>query len=291
MYRPPHPTRRSAPSCRTTACSWSMWQTALMLKSQCIAGLKPSRRGLRRSHGRELNLAQATRVQPDPAAGRRARHAPRQPATGDHPVKGFVSTLATIWRLAMPYFCSEDRWPAASCCRRGRDRAVAGRASRAAQPMERPLLQRAAGPQLGRFVSELMFFCVLAGSLHRARRLSALSQSVAADPLAALDDRAAISTTGSTAPTTTACSCSATPPTTPTSASPRTSSCSSSGRCIIGLGLLERGRDAVLVRGHPVDAVGGGAADAVRRAAGIIPGYLVWAALIYAVARHRCSPI
>ena len=26
-------------------------------------------------------------------------------------MKGFVSTLATIWRLAIPYFRSEDRWP------------------------------------------------------------------------------------------------------------------------------------------------------------------------------------
>ena len=30
--------------------------------------------------------------------------------------------------------------------------------------MEQPLLQRAAGPQLGRFVSELLFFCVLAAA-------------------------------------------------------------------------------------------------------------------------------
>jgi len=26
-------------------------------------------------------------------------------------VRGLVSTLATIWRLAAPYFSSEDRWP------------------------------------------------------------------------------------------------------------------------------------------------------------------------------------
>jgi putative ATP-binding cassette transporter len=31
--------------------------------------------------------------------------------TGDRPVKGFVSTLAVIWRLAVPYFNAEDRWP------------------------------------------------------------------------------------------------------------------------------------------------------------------------------------
>jgi putative ATP-binding cassette transporter len=27
------------------------------------------------------------------------------------PVKRFIATLATIWRLALPYFRSEDRWP------------------------------------------------------------------------------------------------------------------------------------------------------------------------------------
>ena len=76
------------------------------------------------------------------------------------------------------------------------------------------------------------------GHLHRARGLPALSQSMAADPLAAVDDRSTISATGSTRPTITACSCWATPPTTPTSASPTTSSCSSIARSTIGIGLL-----------------------------------------------------
>src|SRR3984893_16004114 len=31
--------------------------------------------------------------------------------TGDHSVKSLFATLATIWRLAVPYFRSEDRWP------------------------------------------------------------------------------------------------------------------------------------------------------------------------------------
>jgi putative ATP-binding cassette transporter len=26
-------------------------------------------------------------------------------------LKAFLSTLGTIWRLAIPYFRSEDRWP------------------------------------------------------------------------------------------------------------------------------------------------------------------------------------
>ena len=38
------------------------------------------------------------------------------------------------------------------------------------------------------FVYQLGYFCVLAAALHRARRLSALSESMAADPLAALAD-------------------------------------------------------------------------------------------------------
>jgi putative ATP-binding cassette transporter len=31
--------------------------------------------------------------------------------TGARPVKGIISTLATVWRIASPYFRSEDRWP------------------------------------------------------------------------------------------------------------------------------------------------------------------------------------
>jgi hypothetical protein len=30
-------------------------------------------------------------------------------------LKGIASTLATIWRLAVPYFHSEDRGPDGSC--------------------------------------------------------------------------------------------------------------------------------------------------------------------------------
>src|SRR5207248_4144688 len=34
----------------------------------------------------------------------------RQPSIEERFVTGLVSTLATIWRLAIPYFRSEDRW-------------------------------------------------------------------------------------------------------------------------------------------------------------------------------------
>src|SRR5262249_49833015 len=37
-----------------------------------------------------------------------ARWAPNP--RGDHPVKGLMTTLGIIWRLALPYFKSEDRW-------------------------------------------------------------------------------------------------------------------------------------------------------------------------------------
>src|SRR5215831_4559524 len=41
----------------------------------------------------------------------RRRCAVRGTNTRRPSVSGFVSTLATIWRLAAPYFFSEDRWP------------------------------------------------------------------------------------------------------------------------------------------------------------------------------------
>ena len=51
----------------------------------------------------------------------------------------------------------------------------------------------------------------------------------------------------------------------------------------IGIGLLSATRHARLVRRDPVDAVGGGAASHLFGAEWNIPGYLVWAALIYAL--------
>ena len=61
-------------------------------------------------------------------------------------------------------------------------------------------------------------------ALHRARGLSALSQPVAPDPLAALDDRALPRRLARRRQPLPHAACSATPPTTRTSASPRTSS-------------------------------------------------------------------
>ena len=123
--------------------------------------------------------------------------------------------------------------------------------------------------------------------LHRARGLSALSQPVAADPLAALADHALSRRLARRAATTTACSCPAMRPTIRTSASPRTSSSSSTGierrrNPPDRARPAQRGRHARLLRGRSC-----GGCRRPRRSrcsAGPIPGYLVWAALIYAIA-------
>ena len=150
--------------------------------------------------------------------------------------------------------------------RRGdRHRAVASSRSRSSSTMVQSLLQHPAGSQLGRLRQRRRVFLRAGGDVYRARGLPALPQSVAADPLAALDDADLSAANGSTAPITTACSSSATPPTTRTSASPTT--------CHVRRVHADDrhrpaqfGGHAVLVRRHPVDAVGGGAADTVRPA-------------------------
>src|SRR4029078_10345475 len=79
------------------------------------------------------------------------------------PLTRFMTTLATIWRLAIPYFRSEDRWP-------GRlllgavvaiELAVAGRTGLInwwSARFSNELQDRS----WDTFVSELLFFCVLA---------------------------------------------------------------------------------------------------------------------------------
>ena len=75
-------------------------------------------------------------------------------------------------------------------CRRRRDRARHRRDQRPDQPVERALLQRAAGPQLGRVRHAASDLLRAGRQLHRARGLPALSQPMAPDPLAALHDDA-----------------------------------------------------------------------------------------------------
>ena len=79
---------------------------------------------------------------------------------------GILSTLATIWRLAIPYFRSEDRWP-------GRVLLGAVLAIELAVVAVTVLLNQwnarfynaLQDRNWDTFVSELMFFCVLAASL------------------------------------------------------------------------------------------------------------------------------
>jgi ABC-type uncharacterized transport system fused permease/ATPase subunit len=92
------------------------------------------------------------------------------------PVKRFIATLATIWRLALPYFRSEDRWPG---------RALLG----AVIAMELGIvaLNVMFNQWTNRFYNALQEYQW--DDLHHTCRVSALSQSMAADPLATLDDR------------------------------------------------------------------------------------------------------
>ena len=104
-------------------------------------------------------------------------------------MKKLASTIATIWRLSIPYFRSDDRWAG---------RALLGAVI--AIELSLVAIQVILNQWYNRFyntlqdhnwdafVSAILFFCVTGGRLYRARGLSDLPQSMAADPLAALDD-------------------------------------------------------------------------------------------------------
>ena len=131
------------------------------------------------------------------------------------------------------------------------------------------------------FVSELLYLLHARRRLHRAGGLSALSEPVAADPLAALDDRRYLDHWLDGA-NHYRMQLLATRPTTRTSASPRTSSMFIERALTIGIGLLS----AIVTLGSFVVILWGLSAaaplHAVRRRV-IDPGLLVWAALIYAI--------
>ena len=91
--------------------------------------------------------------------GRRAIAIARQENLRDRPRFDARHHLAAC----RPYFRSEDRWAGrAAAGRRYRHRTGDRRHQRADQSMECALLQRAAGQNWDAFVSELLFFCVLA---------------------------------------------------------------------------------------------------------------------------------
>ena len=144
---------------------------------------------------------------------------------------GMASTLATIWRLAVPYFRSEDRMgrrlllaPVIAI-----ELAIVGINVLLNQWNNR-FYNALQDRNWDSFVTELLIFCALAS----AYILLAVYQLYLNQWLQIRWRQwmtgAYLGRTGSTTPTITACSCSATPPTTRTSASPRTSRCSSSAR-------------------------------------------------------------
>ena len=174
-------------------------------------------------------------------------------------------TLATVWRIAAPYFRSEDKFAGrvllasviAIELTRGRDQ-------RSAEPVEQPLLQCAAGEELGRLRQGNRHLLHPGHVLHRACGVPALSQSVASDPLAALDDQ---------------------PLSGRMAARRQPLSHAASGRCRRQSGPahhrrrenvrrsnaeylrrpVERGGDAGVLRRHPVGSVGGSAVDDFRQ--------------------------
>jgi vitamin B12/bleomycin/antimicrobial peptide transport system ATP-binding/permease protein len=81
-------------------------------------------------------------------------------------VTGFLSTLATIWRLALPYFGSEDRWPGRALLAAvlSIELAVVGVTVLLNQWNAR-FYNALQDRNWDSFTKELLFFCVLAGSL------------------------------------------------------------------------------------------------------------------------------
>ena len=138
------------------------------------------------------------------------------------------STLATVWRIAAPYFRSEDKWMA-----RGLllaviviELAVVGLTvlfNRWNNTFYNALQEK----NYDVFTYQIGYFCVLAAfwialkvyQLYLNQWLQIRWRRWMTDRLSR---RLAVAT-----PTTTGCSCRATPPTTRTSASPKTPSCSS----------------------------------------------------------------
>ena len=104
-------------------------------------------------------------------------------------MKSLAMTIATIWRLSVPYFRSEDRWPGRILL-----------ASVIAIELSLVAIQVILNQRYNRFyntlqdhnwnafVSAILFFCEIAAVAEIPCGLPALPQSMAANPLAALDD-------------------------------------------------------------------------------------------------------
>ena len=105
-------------------------------------------------------------------------------------MRRFISKLAIIWRLASPYFRSEDRWAGGGPPRRGHcHRAALVAIDVMINHWNNRFYNALQDRDWDAFVSELLFLHTRCG-IHPAGGLSALPQSMAANPLAALDDAA-----------------------------------------------------------------------------------------------------
>ena len=104
-------------------------------------------------------------------------------------MRRLVATLATIGRLALPYFRSEDRWPGRLLLAAviGIELSIVACTVILNQWYNR-FYNTLQNYDWDGFVSAIISFLRPCGRLHPPPRLSDLSQSMAADPLAALDD-------------------------------------------------------------------------------------------------------
>ena len=105
-------------------------------------------------------------------------------------MRGIAHTLAQVSRLSLPYFRSEDRWA-------GRGLLGAILAIELAQVGIAVLLNSwnarfydaLQHKNASAFGYELIVFCALAGIIHSARRLPALSEPRSPDSMASVDDQ------------------------------------------------------------------------------------------------------
>ena len=139
-------------------------------------------------------------------------------------MKGIISRLAIVWRIASPYFRSEDRWP-------GRlllaaviaiELSIVGLTVLINEWNAR-FYNALQDRNWNAFVYQLGYFCVLASIFILLAVYQLYLNQWLQIRWRRWLTRDAISTIGWRAPITTACSSWATPPTTRTSASPRTS--------------------------------------------------------------------
>jgi len=197
-------------------------------------------------------------------------------------VKGLASTLSIIWHLALPYFKSEERWAARALLAA----VVAMELCKVALDVvfniwNNKFYNALQDKDWDVFVYQLSYFCVLAAMYIGLLVLPALLESVAADPLAALAHRHLYATLAGGQQSL--------PHAARRGRGRQSGSAHRRRREIVrrayarlGVGLL----GAVVTLASFVVVLWGLSATAPLHLFGTewsIPGYLVWAALIYAV--------